>query len=126
MIHGIGIDLVEIRRMEKSIARFGERLAGRILTGAELDEFRNSRRPAPFLAKRFAAKEAAVKALGTGFRGLAALHDIGVGHDDLGKPYLCYAPALQQQLQQQGISRSHLSITDEAGMALAWVLLEAD
>jgi len=126
LIHGIGIDLVEIRRMEESIDRFGDRLPGRILTGEELAEFRDNRQPAAFLAKRFAAKEAAVKALGTGFRGLTALHEIGVGHDELGKPYLLFAPAMQQQLQQQGISRSHLSITDDGGFALAWVLLEAD
>lgn len=126
MIHGIGVDMVEIRRIEDGIARFGERLARRILTDAELAVYQASSRPAIYLAKRFAAKEALVKALGTGFREEVALREIGIDNDELGKPHLRYSNVLQQRLQQHGISRSHLSITDEGGFALAYVLLESN
>lgn len=126
MIHGIGVDMVEIRRMEAGMARFGDRLARRILTDAELAVYRDSRRQAGYLAKRFAAKEALVKALGTGFRGEVGLREIGVDNDGLGKPRLRYSASLQRQLREYGISRSHLSITDEGGFALAWVVLETD
>ncbi|MEJ2762021.1 MAG: holo-ACP synthase [Gammaproteobacteria bacterium] len=126
MIHGIGVDMVEIRRIEEGIARHGARFAGRILNEAELLLYHGTSMPARYLAKRFAAKEAMVKALGTGFRGIAHLREIGVDNDDMGKPILRYSPSLQQRLQEYGISRSHISITDEGGYALAYVLLEAD
>lgn len=112
--------------MEQGLARFGERLAQRILTQAELQVYAGRTRPALYLAKRFAAKEAMVKALGTGFRDNVSLREIGILNDDLGKPELRYSPALQQRLQQCGVVRSHLSITDEGDYALAYVLLESD
>ena len=126
MIHGIGVDMVEIRRIEEGIARFGARLARRILTDAELQIYDHNARPALFLAKRFAAKEATVKALGTGFRENVSMREIGVDNDHLGKPVLRYSSSLLQQLQQCGVVRSHISITDEGDYALAYVLLEAD
>ena len=126
MIHGIGVDMVEIRRIEEGIARFGPRLARRILTDAELQIYAHNARQARFLAKRFAAKEATVKALGTGFRENVSMREIGVDNDHLGKPVLRYSSSLLQQLQQCGVVRSHISITDEVDYALAYVLLEAD
>ncbi len=125
MIYGIGVDMVEVRRMEAGVARFGERLARRILSGEELADYRGSNRPAQLLARRFAAKEALLKALGTGFRkGGVPLSQISVGHDELGKPVLLFADEARHRLGQLGISGSHLSITDEREYALAYVILE--
>ncbi|MGH8120830.1 MAG: holo-ACP synthase, partial [Gammaproteobacteria bacterium] len=67
MIYGVGIDLVTVRRMQENIDRYGSRFAGKILHPDEMQEFRTAARPAGFLARRFAAKEALAKALGTGF-----------------------------------------------------------
>ena len=76
-----------------------------------------------FLAKRFAAKEAFSKALGTGVRPPAILSAIAVGHDRLGKPVLEFAPALQALMQEKNL-KAHLSISDEADYAVAYVILE--
>ena len=93
MIHGIGTDLVQLRRMREALERHGERFALRILAASEVEAWRAHRDPARFLAKRFAAKEAFGKALGTGIRAPVLLPAIGVGHDALGKPILGLAPA---------------------------------
>ncbi|HEX7045087.1 MAG TPA: holo-ACP synthase [Burkholderiales bacterium] len=125
MIHGIGTDIVRVERMQRSLERFGERFAARVLTSAELEDFRRSLRPAHFLARRFAAKEAAAKALGTGFvRGLR-LRDIAVGHDADGKPVLVFSGAAEALLRKRQIHAAHLSLADEADYAVAFVLLEA-
>ena len=124
MIFGIGTDIVEVSRIEDSLARFGDAFAERILTAAEYDEYLASKTRARFLAKRFAAKEAFAKALGTGIRGPAAFENIGVGHDDLGKPILVLAQELQRLLDAKGIVHKHLSISDEKALAAAFVVLE--
>jgi len=77
-----------------------------------------------FLAKRFAAKEAFSKALGTGLRAPATLQNIAVSHDELGKPILVLAPALQAFLASKNISKTHISISDEKNLAAAFVVLE--
>ena len=123
MIYGIGTDLVRVARLEEGLARFGEPLARRILTAAEWNEFCYDRRPAHFLAKRFAAKEAVVKALGTGFRGGMKLSDIGVTHDGAGKPGLSYSGAAAVMMRQCAITASHISLSDEREYALAFVVL---
>lgn len=124
MIHGIGTDIVEVSRIEDSLARFGEAFAQRILTEREWQAFELSQTRARFLAKRFAAKEAFAKALGTGLRAPATFQNIGVDHDDLGKPVLDLAPELQTLLDQCGIRFQHLSISDEKALAVAFVVLE--
>jgi holo-[acyl-carrier protein] synthase len=124
MIHGIGTDIVEVSRIEDSLARFGEAFAQRILTEREWQAFELSQTRARFLAKRFAAKEAFAKALGTGLRAPATFQNIGVSHDDLGKPMLDLAPELQTLLDQRGIRFQHLSISDEKALAVAFVVLE--
>ena len=125
MIFGIGTDIVRIPRMADNLARYGERFAARILTRAEMATFVDSARQASFLAKRFAAKEATAKALGTGFRDGLNLHDIGVDNDALGKPLLVFSPQAQQILQKQGIGNTHLSLSDESEYAVAYVVFEA-
>lgn len=126
MIYGIGTDIVEVVRIEESLSRFGDTFAQRILNDVEWGEYQASHVKARFLAKRFAAKEAFAKALGTGIRGAASFGNIGVGHDALGKPELQLAPVLQQWLEEKGVSRLHLSISDEKMLAAAFVVLEKD
>jgi holo-[acyl-carrier protein] synthase len=123
MIFGIGTDIVQVVRMQDSLARFGEAFARRILTLAEFDEFRGDKRPAQFLAKRFAAKEALVKAMGTGFRGGVKLADIGVKHNEVGRPSLYYSGRTETLLRELGVAESHLSLADEQEYAVAFVIL---
>jgi len=125
MIHGIGTDIVEVSRIEDSLARFGKAFAQRLLTEQEWLAFEQSKTPARFLAKRFAAKEAFAKALGTGLRAPATLQNIAVAHDDLGKPVLDLSPELQAVLDRRGIRAMHLSISDEKALAVAFVVLES-
>jgi len=126
MIHGIGTDLVALARMDGLLARHGERLARRLLTAQELVEYAASETPARFLAKRFAAKEALAKALGTGLRAPVTLGNIGVGHDGLGRPAYLPSPALADWLRARGITRLHLSIADEHDHALAFAIAETE
>ncbi len=125
MIFGIGTDIVEVSRIEDSLTRFGEAFAQRLLTEREWLAFEQSQTKARFLAKRFAAKEAFAKALGTGLRAPATFQNIGVTHDDLGKPVFDLTPELQCALDQRGICATHLSISDEKSLALAFVVLES-
>ncbi|MBI4755275.1 MAG: holo-ACP synthase [Betaproteobacteria bacterium] len=123
MIFGIGTDIVAVERFEGLLARHGQRVARRILSAAELHDFADSPHPARFLARRFAAKEAFSKALGTGVRTPVTLRGVGVGHDALGKPCLDLAPQVAALMQGRGLV-SHLSISDEAQFAVAFVVLE--
>ncbi|OWY40615.1 holo-ACP synthase [Xenophilus sp. AP218F] len=125
MIYGIGTDLVEVARMQALVARWGLKAGRRLLTAAERAEFEACADPGRFLAKRFAAKEAFAKALGTGVTAPAVLTAIGVGHDELGKPLLVLSDELAAFLAARGVTRSHLSISDERGHALAFVVLES-
>jgi len=124
MIFGIGTDIVEVARIEESLARFGDAFAQRILNEREWLAFSQSQTQARFLAKRFAAKEAFAKALGTGLRAPATFQNIEVTHDDLGKPMLDLAPELQSVLANHGILYTHLSVSDEKALAAAFVVLE--
>jgi holo-[acyl-carrier protein] synthase len=123
MIYGIGVDIVKIERIRNNIQRFGERFAQRLLTEAELAEYRTLKQPERFLAKRFAAKEAVVKAMGTGFREGLAFPLIGVTHDALGKPGLVYSGAALDWMRASGITNSLLSLSDEQDYAVAFVIL---
>ncbi len=126
MIFGIGTDIVRVARMARDIERYGDKLAERILTDAELAEYRASERRAHFLAKRFAAKEAAAKAMGTGFSQGIQLRQIGVAHDAKGKPLLQFTDAALRFLEQHKIRVTHVSLADEEDHAVAFVTLEAD
>ena len=124
MIFGIGTDIVEVARIEASIAQFGDEFAKRILADDEFSMYLQSMIKARFLAKRFAAKEAVSKALGTGLRDPATFQNIAVAHDDLGKPILVLASELQDFLQSRQITKMHISISDERNLATAFVVLE--
>lgn len=126
MIYGVGIDLIEIPRVERVLARFGARFAQRILCEPELRRFQSHAKPAAYLAKRFAAKEAFTKALGTGIRAPANWHGVWVSNLRSGKPQLEFSAALASLLETRGIRRTHVTLTDERGMAAATVILECD
>lgn len=124
MIFGIGTDIVEVSRIEASITQFGDDFAKRILAESEFASYQQSHIKPRFLAKRFAAKEAFSKALGTGLRAPATFRNIAVSHDDLGKPILVLAKELQAFLAGKNITQTHISISDEKNLAAAFVILE--
>ena len=124
MIYGVGTDVVEIGRIEKALARWGERFALRILCDPELKRFRDHKQPVSYLAKRFAAKEAFTKALGTGIKSPANWHGVWVANLPSGKPELQFSKELNFFLSQRGICRAHVSLSDERGVAVATVILE--
>jgi holo-[acyl-carrier protein] synthase len=126
VIFGIGTDVVEIGRIEKALERWGGRFAERVLCPPELARFQKHRQPASYLAKRFAAKEAFTKALGTGIKAPANWHGVWVVNRPSGKPELEFSRDLQLLLEQKGVARSHLSLTDERGVAVATVILECE
>ena len=125
MIVGIGTDIVKIERIAGSCERLGRRFAERILTLEELESWSSQRRPEVFLAKRFAVKEAAAKALGTGLGQGVSWQHISYRHDDLGKPLLELAGAAQQRADQLGVKAVHLSLSDEVDTVVAFVVLES-
>jgi len=124
MILGIGTDLCEIKRIEQALERWGERFARRILVESELAVFRRRKKSAAYLAKRFAAKEAFSKALGTGIHFPVNWHNVWVVNDRSGKPMLEFSRPLAELLERRGIDKVHVSLTDEIGMACAFVIAE--
>lgn len=124
MIYGIGVDLIKVARLESGLARFGEHYADRLLAPEEHQEFFSAADPARFLAKRFAAKEAFAKAAGTGLRQPLHLRSIAVAHTPLGQPVLRFHHELESWLHQRGITRHHLSLSDEQEYVIAYVVLE--
>ena len=126
MIYGVGTDIVEVARIEKALARFGERFAKRILCPPELKRFESHKQKANYLAKRFAAKEAFTKALGTGIRAPANWHGVWVKNLPSGKPVLEFSAPLQDLLRKRNIQNHHLSLADERGIAVATVILECE
>jgi len=124
VILGTGTDLIDVRRIERALARFGERFARRVLVEDEYRRFRAHVKPAHYLAKRFAAKEAFSKAMGTGILFPVNWHNVSVANERSGRPYLKFSEPLAALLEQRGISRAHLSLSDELEMACAFVVLE--
>ncbi|MEZ9130799.1 holo-ACP synthase [Vibrio breoganii] len=123
-IVGLGTDIAEIERVEKALNRTGVSFAERILTEVEMERFHQLTSKAKFLAKRFAAKEAASKALGTGIAKGVSFQDFTVSNDALGKPVLLLSGKAQEISQQLGVTHIHLSISDERHYAVATVILE--
>lgn len=125
MIIGIGIDLVEAKRIQKLLDEYADRFAARVLNSEEREYYKRSSRPMWFLANRFAAKEALSKALGTGLRYPVTLHSIGVISTEIGRPEFSYSEALKSYLESRNVTNAHLSITHEKGLVCAVVVLEA-
>ena len=123
MIYGVGTDIAAVARLRSFWERHGEKALKKILAPSEFDDFSRASDKGRFLAKRFAAKEAFAKALGTGVRPPAILPAIAVTHDELGKPkFICYGQ-LSEMLKNLGLI-AHLSISDESEYAIAYVILE--
>lgn len=126
MIFGVGTDIVRVARMQRNLERFGNRFAERILTPQELKDFHGVRAKAHFLAKRFAAKEAAVKAMGTGFSQGVSMRQIGVAHQVSGRPVLEFDGIAREFIHLNGINAVHISLADEDDHAVAFVTLGRD
>ncbi len=118
-ILGLGTDIVEIARIEAVIARSGDRLARRVLSDHEWSIWAQHQQPVRFLAKRFAVKEAAAKALGTGIRNGLAFNQFEVYNDELGKPKLRLWGEAQRLADRLGVSHIHVTLADERHYACA-------
>lgn len=124
MIVGIGTDIIEIERIKTMLDRHGDRLPQRLLSDAELQRYTQVPQKVSWLAKRFAAKEAAAKALGTGIAEGVSWKHIEIGNDALGAPLLILHEVALQRAQSMGADRFHLSLSDERAFAVAFVVLE--
>jgi len=124
MIFGVGVDIVELERVKATYDRFGERFAQRILMDEEMELFRRSSRPVRFLAMRFAGKEAVVKAMGTGFAHGVWLRDVGITNNDWGRPLVIWSPRGRRVCDRLGIGDGHVSLTDDAGLIMAFAVVE--
>lgn len=122
MIIGIGLDLVEIERIQKSWSRFGLKFAEHILCPSELEKLPSH--PAVYLASRFAAKEAAMKAVGTGYAQGVTFHSFEISSLPSGKPLLSLRNKAEIIAREQGVERIHLSITHGRETAAAVVIFE--
>ena len=124
MIFGIGTDIVEMARMDATWARFGEHFARRILMEEEMVLFKKTKQPARFLAMRFAGKEATVKAMGTGFAHGVWLRDVGITSNKWGRPLIIWSERGQKVCDDLGIGKGHVSLTDDAGLVMAYAVVE--
>ena len=123
MIFGIGTDVVELARIERTYTRFGDHFVSRLLMPEERRDFDRYKRKTRFLAMRFAAKEAAVKAMGTGFAHGMWIRDVGVVQNSRGKPELVFSPRGRALCERLGVGEGHVSLTDEAGLVVAFAVL---
>lgn len=117
---GIGVDMVEVSRIAAAYARSGERFSRRILSNDEFVSFEQSPSPDNFLAKRFAAKEAIAKAIGTGFSQGVSWSDISLSHDELGRPLVDLSGGAKKRLEELGGTTALISLADEAGFVIAY------
>ena len=125
MILGTGIDIIEVSRIASSFEKFGERFVNRILRPAEIAYALSHRKPAPFLAARFAAKEAISKAFGTGIGRKLGWQDMEVGRKESGEPFVILHDGGQLLLEERGARIVHLSISHTENYASAVAILES-
>jgi holo-[acyl-carrier protein] synthase len=124
MIYGIGTDIVNIERIQYIIEKNKSNFINRILSAHEKDIFANRGDSANYLAKRFAAKEAFAKALGTGIGRIVSFQDLTIRSNEEGKPYFIPSEKLRLYLVDKNIKKAHLSLSDEKKNAIAFVVLE--
>ncbi|HEY4644865.1 MAG TPA: holo-ACP synthase [Steroidobacteraceae bacterium] len=123
MIFGIGIDVLELERIQRVYRKYGQHFVERLLLPEEQEQFARTARPERFLAMRFAAKEAVVKAMGTGFAHGMWIRDVGVVQNSWGKPEVIYSERGRRMLERLGIGAGHITLTDEAGLVVAVAVL---
>lgn len=116
--------MAQISRIDNAYQRWGRRFASKILGLSELEDLKHTKQPVRFLAMRFAAKEATSKAFGTGFKQGVAPRQIEVTHNRAGKPSLVFSGQVEKLALENRITASHVSLTDEADFAVAYVVLE--
>lgn len=124
MIFGVGTDVVELARIQSTYDRFGEHFVNRLLMEEEQALFRRSKQPVRFLAMRFAGKEAVAKAMGTGFAHGIWLRDIGITANEWGRPLVIWSERGQRVCERLGIGNGHVSLTDDAGLVIAFSVVE--
>ena len=127
MIYGVGTDLVELVRVQETYDRFGTHFVDRLLMDEERELFEKNKWPVRFLAMRFAAKEATVKAMGTGFANGVWIRDVGIVNSPWGRPEIIWSERGQKRCAELGIGKGHVSLTDDAGLIMAFaVVMQAD
>lgn len=123
MIYGIGVDVLETRRIARTLERFGSRFIEHLLMPEEQAQLAATRRRERFLAMRFAAKEAIVKAMGTGFAHGVWIRDVGVVQNAWGKPEVIFSARADALRARLGIGEGHVTLTDEAQLVVAFAVL---
>lgn len=123
MIFGIGTDILKLERIQRVYERHGERFVEHLLMPQEREELPGPARRARFLAMRFAAKEAVVKAMGTGFSNGMWLRDVGVVKNELGRPDIIWSARGQALCERLGIGAGYVTLSDEAGLVVAMAVL---
>ena len=126
MIYGVGTDLVDIDRIKKILSKNLDGFVKRVLSEHEQALFANKADSAAYCAKRFAAKEAFAKALGTGIGRMVSFQDLTVRNNENGKPHFIPSEKLRLYLLEKGINQAQLSISDESQNAIAFVVLEVN
>ena len=120
MIYGVGTDIVKLSRVQRTYDRFGQRFVERLLMDEEVEQFDQNKWPVRFLAMRFAAKEATVKAMGTGFAHGVWIRDVGTINNAWGRPEIIWSDRGRARCGELGIGDGHVSLTDDAGLILAF------
>lgn len=123
-LYGIGVDIVNIDRIHKMHEKYGDGLAKKILHPEEMELFNHEKNQVHFIANRFAGKEAAAKAFGTGFSEEITWKDFGFIRLDSGQPKLILSKKMQTLFKNEGIDKSHVSFSDEPPLSIAFVILE--
>jgi holo-[acyl-carrier protein] synthase len=123
VIFGIGTDIVELSRVQATYDRFGDHFVDRLLMDEERELFDKTKWPVRFLAMRFAAKEATVKAMGTGFAHGVWIRDVGITNNKWGRPLIVWSERGRAVCDELGIGGGHVSLTDDGGLILAFAVV---